>query len=349
MPTFELYSFRPDTRGREAMQMNPQESAAAVAVAPHPTIWGHIQIARIDHWFKNVFVIPGIVAAIGNDMQHVAENLWMRILIGMASICLVASSNYVLNEVLDAPSDRSHPVKRLRPVPNGLVSVPLAYVQWIVLMAVGVGLGLMVSRAYAITVFVLWVMGCIYNIPPIRSKDVPYLDVLSEAVNNPLRMLAGWFIAATTSIAPASLLLSYWMVGCYFMAIKRYAEYREIGDPARAAAYRKSFAFYTLERLMISIIFYGSAAMLFLGAFIMRYRLELILSFPLVALVMAVYFAISFKKDSAAQRPEGLYREPVLMAAVISCSVAMTALMIVDIPVLATIFTPTAPTIADRK
>ena len=40
--------------------------------------------------------------------------------------------------------------------------------------------------------FVLWVMGCIYNIPPVRSKDLPYLDVLSEAVNNPLRMLAGW-------------------------------------------------------------------------------------------------------------------------------------------------------------
>jgi 4-hydroxybenzoate polyprenyltransferase len=322
---------------------------SAIAVAPRPTLWGHIQIARIDHWFKNVFVIPGIVAAIGSDPLHVAEGLFMRILIGFASICLVASSNYVINEVLDAPSDRSHPVKRLRPVPNGQVNVPLAYVQWIVLMVVGVSLGLLISRPYAITVFVLWVMGCIYNIPPIRSKDVPYLDVLSEAVNNPLRMLAGWFIAATASVAPASLLLSYWMVGCYFMAIKRYAEYREIGDPARAAAYRKSFAYYTLERLMVSIVFYGSAAMLFLGAFIMRYRLELILSFPLVAWVMAVYFAIAFKKDSAAQRPEGLYKEPGLMVAVVACSVAMTVLMMVNLPVLATIFAPTAPTIMDRK
>jgi 4-hydroxybenzoate polyprenyltransferase len=328
---------------------NPQESVTAVATAPHPTLWGHIQIARIDHWFKNVFVIPGIVAAIGSDPQHVAEGIWVRILIGFASICLVASSNYVINEVLDAPSDRSHPVKRLRPVPNGQVNVPIAYVQWIALMVIGVSLGYMISRSYAITVFVLWVMGCIYNIPPVRSKDVPYLDVLSEAVNNPLRMLAGWFIAATASVAPASLLLSYWMVGCYFMAIKRYAEYREIGDPARAAAYRKSFAYYTLERLMVSIVFYGSAAMLFLGAFIMRYRLELILSFPLVALVMAIYFAIAFKKDSAAQRPEGLYKEPGLMAAVVACSIAMATLMIVDIPVLTTIFAPTAPTIADRK
>jgi 4-hydroxybenzoate polyprenyltransferase len=310
------------------------------------TLRGHIQIARIDHWFKNVFVLPGIIAAIGVD--HSQEQLWLRIIVGMMSVCLVASSNYVINEVLDAPSDLSHPIKHKRPVPSGRVSIPLAYVQWVALMVVGVGLGLWISKPFAITMFVLWVMGCIYNIPPVRSKDVPYIDVLSEAVNNPLRMLAGWFIGTTTSIAPASLLLSYWMVGCYFMAIKRYAEYREIGDRDVAAAYRKSFAFYTPERLIVSIMFYGSAAMLFLGAFVMRYRLELILAFPLVALVMALYLDLSFEKDSAVQRPEGLYREPRLMAAVIACAIVMASLMLVDLPVLQVIFNPSAPTISDK-
>jgi decaprenyl-phosphate phosphoribosyltransferase len=331
------------------LSMNAQSEAVFPTGRVRPTLRGHLRIARVDHWFKNVFVLPGIIAAIGVDMSGATDGLWLRILVGMISICLVASSNYVINEVLDAPSDRSHPIKRNRPVPSGLVNVPLAYVEWIALMVVGVSLGLWVSRAFAITVSILWVMGCIYNISPIRSKDVPYIDVLSEAVNNPLRMLAGWFIGSTTSFAPASLLLSYWMVGCYFMAIKRYAEYREIGDRTAAAAYRRSFAFYTSERLLVSIMFYGSAAMLFLGAFVMRYRLELILAFPLVALVMAMYLNLSFKKDSAVQRPEGLYREPGLMAAVIVCSVVMAALMLVNIPLMQVIFSPTAPTILDRK
>src|SRR5262249_13860638 len=161
---------------------------------------------------------------------------------------------YVINEVLDAPSDVSHPVKCKRPVPSGQVNVPMAYVQWLVLMAVGVSLGLLVSTPFAITVLVLWIMGCLYNIPPVRSKALAYVDVLSESVNNPLRMLAGWYIAGTASVAPASLLLSYWMIGCYFMAMKRYAEFRDIADHARAAAYRKSFAFYTEERLLVSIM-----------------------------------------------------------------------------------------------
>jgi decaprenyl-phosphate phosphoribosyltransferase len=318
-------------------------------VPARPTIRGHVQIARIDHWFKNVFVLPGIIAAIGSDPTHVPAGLLVNVIVGLFATCLVASSNYVINEVLDAASDRFHPIKYTRPVPSGKVSVPLAYVQWIALMVIGVGLGLTVSMPFAITLFVLWVMGCVYNIPPVRSKDVPYIDVLSEAINNPLRMLAGWFIASTASVAPASLLLSYWMVGCFFMATKRYAEYREIGDAARAAAYRKSLAHYTLERLMVSIMFYASAAMLFLGAFIMRYKLELILAFPLVASVMAIYLALAFKKHSAAQNPEGLYREPWLMGAVVACTVVMGILMLVNIPVMQDVFAPTAPTILERR
>jgi hypothetical protein len=133
------------------------------------------------------------------------------------------------------------------------------------------------------------------------------------------------------------------MIGCYFMAIKRFAEYREIDDAALSTAYRKSFAYYDERRLLVSIVFYGSQAMLFFGAFIMRYRLELILSFPLVALVMATYLSLAFKEDSAVQRPEGLFREPALMAAVISCALLMIALLFVDVPVLHRIFVPSAP------
>jgi hypothetical protein len=77
--------------------------------------------------------------------------------------------------------------------------------------------------------------------------------------------------------------------------------------------------------------------------------MELILSFPLVALVMAIYLALAFKKDSSVQRPEGLYREPSLMAAVITCSLVMAILMVIDLPILPRIFTPTAPTIVDKK
>ena len=78
--------------------------------------------------------------------------------------------------------------------------------------------------------------------------------------------------------------------------------------------------------------------MLFLGAFIMRYRLELVLSFPLIALVMAVYLSLAFKDNSAAARPEGLYREPVLMTVVIACTALMLSLLFIDLPIIDAIF-----------
>ncbi len=303
----------------------------------------HVEIARPDYWFKNVFVIPGIVIALGTVTGVEARDLAVRILVGILATCLIASSNYTLNEVLDAPSDLHHPIKRNRAVPSGRVRPVAAYVQWIVLFVAGMGVALSITIPFALSLLALWIMAVVYNVPPMRAKDQPYVDVLAEAINNPLRMLAGWFIVTSATMAPASLLLSYWMIGCYFMALKRYAELKSIGDRATAGAYRRSFAHYTPERLIVAIMFFAAAAMLFFGAFCMRYRLELILSFPLVALVMALYLNVALKPNSVAQNPEHLYRERGLMAAVVTTTIAMVILLTVDLPVMHRLVSPTAP------
>jgi decaprenyl-phosphate phosphoribosyltransferase len=316
----------------------------AVSPAARPSLLGHLEIARIDHWVKNVFVVPGFLAAVALDPAVSAAGLWVPALVALLSVGLVASSNYTLNEVLDAPYDRHHPTKHTRAVPAGRVHIPLAYVQWLVLGALGISIGwFWISGVFALVVGTLWVMGLLYNIPPVRTKDLAYFDVTTEAINNPLRMLAGWFALSAATIPPVSLLAAYWMIGCFFMAIKRLAEYRHIGDPVRIAAYRRSLAAVSERRLLITIMFYGSVSMLFFGAFIMRYRIEMILCFPLVAAVMAMYFNLAFDDDSAAQHPEKLYRDPRLMFTVAVCTAAMLLFLFVDVPFLHHIFAPTIP------
>ncbi|MFO1537951.1 MAG: UbiA family prenyltransferase [Actinomycetota bacterium] len=299
------------------------------------TLRGHLRIMRVDHWFKNVFILPGVVVAL-SAQEHVDwPVLAWHLLVGVVAVCIVASSNYVINEVLDAPSDLHHPEKRLRPVPSGLVNVRLAIVQWLVLMVLGVGLGLLVSVWEAAALLGLWIAGCAYNIPPLRTKDVPYLDVVTEAVNNPIRMLVGWFVVASSPAPPLSLLVSYWMIGCYFMGLKRFAEYRDMADTRDAhVRYRRSFRHYDDRRLLVSIMFYGSTAMLFFGAFAIRYRIELILAFPLIALIMAMYLSLAFRPSSPVEHPEKLYKQRGLMVAVVSCAVLMVVLLFVDIPML---------------
>jgi decaprenyl-phosphate phosphoribosyltransferase len=223
------------------------------------------------------------------------------------------------------------------------VNVPVAYAQWILMMVAGVAIGLLVGKLFALTAAALWVMGCFYNIPPARTKDVPYLDVLTESINNPLRMLLGWYAVTSVLVPPVSLLVSYWMIGCYFMALKRFSELSEIRDRTVAGAYRASFKRYTPESLLVSVVFYASTAMLFFGAFIIRYRIELILGFPLVALVMAIYFKLAFKPASSVQNPEKLYKEPLLMGAFTGTVVVMVLLLFIRIPRLESLFRPTLP------
>ena len=114
---------------------------AVAALSGRPTLQGHISILRPDHWFKQVFALPGVAAALSDSTGSIPGGIWGRFAVGLGSICLVTSSNYVINELLDAPSDLLHPTKCLRPVPSGQVNVPLAYVEWLVTMLVGVGLG----------------------------------------------------------------------------------------------------------------------------------------------------------------------------------------------------------------
>jgi len=314
--------------------------AAVPQVSLKERLRAHLAIARFDHSIKNLFVLPGVIVPLSTGVRMPFGALVSRLAVALVSITLVACSNYVINEVLDAPFDRLHPTKRNRPAARGLVNIPLAYVQWLAMMVAGVAIGLTISRMFALVEVVLWIMGCLYNFPPIRTKDVPYLDVTTESVNNPLRMLLGWY-AITSLVPPVSLLIAYWMIGCYFMALKRFSELNEIGDRSIAGSYRASFKHYTPESLLVSVVFYASAAMLFLGAFIMRYRIELILGFPLVALTMAIYLKLAFQRDSAVQNPEKLYREPLLMGAFTATVLVMSLLLFIRMPRLEQYFGPT--------
>jgi decaprenyl-phosphate phosphoribosyltransferase len=309
-------------------------SSLTAAESALSRIWAYVQIARVDHWFKNVFMMFGVVLAIFYEpsLFHLSS-IWPLALAVLAT-CLIASSNYALNELLDGPRDREHPEKRHRPVPSGRVKPALAYAEWLLLAVAGLGLAALLNRYFFLSALSLWAMGVVYNVPPIRTKEWPYLDVLSESLNNPIRLLLGWFALLTDRFPPVSLIISYWMIGAFFMGMKRYAEYRHIANPVVAAAYRRSFAYYTEDRLLVSLVFYATTCALFAGIFIVRYHLELILFAPLAAGLFAYYMRIGLKPNSPVQNPEKLYRERGFFVYLLACLVVFVALMFTSIPVL---------------
>jgi 4-hydroxybenzoate polyprenyltransferase len=303
----------------------------------------YVKIMRIDHWYKNVFMLPGLALGwLACPPADAARALWGAVL-GCLATCLVCSANYTINEYLDAPTDRRHPGKKDRPAAQGRINLIGACAQWMVLGAAGLALAWPVNRAFFLSELALLAMGIVYNVRPMRSKDRPYVDVLTEAVNNPLRLLLGWYAVGCWVVPPISLVLSYWMLGAYLMAIKRFAELRHIGDRAVAAAYRSSFAHYTEERLLVSIMFYTTACALFAGIFLVRYHTELVLGVPFLAGFMAVYMRMGLLPDSPVQYPEKLYKQHMLTAFALLTAVVLLVSSVVKIQWLRHLVAPVLP------
>ncbi|MCR5410322.1 MAG: UbiA prenyltransferase family protein [Lachnospiraceae bacterium] len=294
----------------------------------------YIRIARPDHWVKNLFIVPGLaVGFLLVDMLPVSQLIY-RFIIGFAATCMIASANYVINEWLDAEFDKYHPTKKFRPVVSENMKFSLVMLEYVILSVAGLALSLLINTGFLITEVWLLVMGVLYNVKPVRTKDIPFLDVISESVNNMIRLLLGWFIVTDASVPPGSILLGYWMGGAFLMGIKRFAEYRMIGDPDTAGLYRKSFAAYSEKTLLCSSMFYAFCSTFCMGLFLVKYRIEYVLAMPFLFLLFCYYLYIAFKDDSAVQKPEKLYKEKKLMAFVLLIVVIFIILTFVNIPAL---------------
>jgi 4-hydroxybenzoate polyprenyltransferase len=291
----------------------------------------YIDISRPDHWFKNIFVLPGTVLAAILTQASFDQIAW-PLIIGLISSCFIASANYVINEWLDAEFDRFHPVKKNRPSVTGNLKVQFVYFEYILFAVAGLSLALSISTYFLITQITFLLMGVLYNVKPFRTKDKVLFDVLSESINNPIRLTLGWFIVTSRSLPPSSLLIGYWMGGAFLMAVKRYAEFRFIGDTKIAGLYRRSFQFYSEKSLLISTFFYASCSSFFLGVFLVKYRVELLLTLPFFALFFTWYLYIGMKPNSPVQNPERLYREKSLMIFMVFLIIIVSVVLFIDMP-----------------
>jgi 4-hydroxybenzoate polyprenyltransferase len=274
----------------------------------------------LDHSIKQLFILPGIFFAfviVNNDniiifIQEIILNLFLVLI----STCSIASANYVINEWLDSDFDKFHPTKKLRPTVITCLKFKYVLFEYFIFASLGLIFAYNTNLTILISELSLLIMGLLYNIPPIRLKEYPFIDVLTESFNNAIRFLIGWFIVTDTLLPPASIVLGYWMGGAFLMSMKRFAEYRMIQNKEIAGMYRKSFKFYSEKSLLLSSYFYSMLSIFFCGIFMLKYRIELLLAIPFLCGIYCLYFNISFKFDSSAQKPEKLFREKYLMLSV---------------------------------
>jgi 4-hydroxybenzoate polyprenyltransferase len=289
----------------------------------------YLSVIRPDHWLKNIFILFGHgVAVVLLGLLPSWQMGWM-VLLSLVPACFVASANYIINEILDAPYDRLHPTKKHRSVASGEAKESVLWVLFVVFLVLGFVVAWpFFNAAYLISLLLLFLSGLVYNVPPVRLKDRAFLDVIAESFNNPIRLWLGWYaIAPENSFPPLSIVLAWWMFGALLMTGKRYAEYRFINSPEQSGAYRRSFKTYTEKSLLIAMITYANLFCFCAGTAVAVYRPNLVFAFPAVVAAIIAYFNTAVSSQGAQLEPEQLLKSPVLILCIL-LTLALTIFLI---------------------
>jgi len=212
-------------RAKSALLVNTNRSVSRTVAAllpierkfhdRKPMLHAFMREIRPHQWIKNTLVfIPPLAGHLLLD-----ATVFFRTLVTFAAFCAAASGIYLINDLLDLETDRSHPQKRNRPFAGG--ELPLQFgLAGPILMALALTIGFAVSSGIMVIVSIYLFLSLAYSK---YLKTKPLVDVFCLAALYTIRVFAGG-VASGSGV-------SIWLLnfsGFLFLSLgllKRYAEY----------------------------------------------------------------------------------------------------------------------------
>lgn len=187
----------------------------------------HVLIAgRPNQWIKNGILFTGILFA-GQLFNPVV--FWPT-LTGFGIFCLLSSTSYILNDIIDFPLDRKHPAKKKRPIASGKLTIPDATFAVFILSIISLILALFVSIPFFVIAFAFLLLHFFYSL---YFKQKPVLDIFAISFSFMLRALAGSVISGYH--IQIWLLLTIFFISLFIASVKRHAELVNQGTQTRAS------------------------------------------------------------------------------------------------------------------
>jgi len=200
---------------------------------------GLIRAMRPKQWTKNVLIYAGLVF----DGQLFVPNALLQVTVSFLLLSFVASSIYLINDIIDIDRDRKHPVKRHRPLPSGQLRVSTALTAAITLPFFAMLAALTYSPQFTVVLLVYFVLHVLYSF---WLKHIVIIDIMTITAGFVLRVAAGVVVVQVQNFSP-------WLYACtallaLFLAIGKRRQEMVLLEQ-RAQSVRSTYRAYSLPLL----------------------------------------------------------------------------------------------------
>jgi 4-hydroxybenzoate polyprenyltransferase len=161
---------------------------------------GLIRTMRPRQWTKNVIIYAGLVF----DGQLLMLNSLLRVTAAFVLLCLVASTIYIINDLVDIEADRQHPRKKKRPLPSGQLSPRTAVAAAVLIPLLSMAAAVYLSPQFAVVLILYFVIHVLYSF---WLKNIVIIDIMAITAGFVLRVAAGVVVVQVANFSP-------WLYAC---------------------------------------------------------------------------------------------------------------------------------------
>ncbi len=178
---------------------------------------------RPRQWTKNLIIFAGLVFS----KKFIEPNSLTLSALAFLAFCMNASSVYLINDIKDLEQDKLHPIKKLRPLAAGKITLLHTVVLSILLALLSLGLAFQLNFRFGLMLAGYWVMMILYSF---KLKHVVIVDILIIS--------AGFIIRALSGAVVLNVDISGWLIACaiflslFLILAKRRNEVFELGTSA---------------------------------------------------------------------------------------------------------------------
>jgi 4-hydroxybenzoate polyprenyltransferase len=285
------------------------ESASVPAARPGKGWLAWLKLARPRQWTKNLIAYAPLLFAGKAGSPELLSSATLCVI----SFCLVSSSVYIVNDIVDREADKLHPIKCKRPIAAGQIALPSALIYAIILSLAGLSLGFAVRHALILVLLGYLVLTVLYSL---AFKRVAILDALSIAAGFLLRAVAG---AVAVHVPTSGWFLLCTGLGAIFLALeKRRRELTILQN--QADSHRPALHGYSSQLLdrMESLILPSLLTSYVFYSFLSIHGQWMMLTVPFVVYGLMRYQQLSCSQENLTATPEEvLLKDRPIQAAII--------------------------------